>query len=227
MLTRFFAASLLLLILSGCATTPVLPGPARDTLIDTLQGGVNVSLSSPAGKIGGNGVLFFRRPDSFRMSILSPFGQVLLDTVVNGDKVLILMADRKRGWQGEVSDLPDSLGMRVWPLMKWVVEPQQPAGPALERVFTRPDGTSEQVRYDSAGYVQRKVNASGDEVLYGEYQLSGNTAVPTRIDVRTADGSRLQLRFDEPEVNHPIDGEIFAPKLDGYEILPLSEFKGF
>ena len=161
------------------------------------------------------------------MSILSPFGQILLDMIASGDKVLILMADRKKGWQGEMRDLPDSLGVKVWPLMKWVVEPPQPAGAALERVFTRPDGTSEHVRYDSAGYVQRKVNSSGDEVSYNDYKLSGDIDVPTRIDIQTADGSQLQLRFDEPEVNRPIDREIFAPKLDGYEILPLAEFKGF
>jgi hypothetical protein len=218
---------LLMLTLAGCAAVPVKTEPVQGIVMDTLQGGVNVSFSSPAGKTSGNGVLFYQRPDSFRMSILSPFGQVLLDTIVSGDKVLILMADRKKGWQGEVSDLPDSLGVRVWPLMKWVVEPTQPTGPALERVFNRPDGTLESVRYDSSGFVKSKVNSAGDEVMYNDYQLSGNIAVPTRIDIHTADGSQFQLGFDEPEVNRPIDREIFAPKLDGYEILPLSEFKGF
>lgn len=227
MLKRLVLTALFMLALAGCAAAPVRTAPVQGGVIDTLQGGVNISLSSPAGKIGGNGVLFYQRPDIFRMSILSPFGQVLFDTIVNGDKVLCLMADRKKGWQGELRDLPDSLGVRVWPLMKWVVEPPHPAGPALERVFTRPDGALENVQYDSSGFVKRKVNSAGDEVRYSDYQLSGDIAVPTRIDIHTADGSQLQLRFDEPEVNRPIDREIFAPKLDGYEILPLSEFKGF
>ncbi len=227
MLTRFCAATLLLLALAGCATAPVLPVPADVIVIETLQGGVNISLSSPAGKSGGNGVLFYRSPDSFRLSILLPFGQVLFDIIVNGEKVLCIREGQKKVWQGELRDIPDSLGVRVWPLMKWVVEPPRPAGPAVERVFTRTDGTVEKVRYDASGYVQRKVNSSGDEVIYGDYLLSGNIAVPARIDINTQDGSQLQLRFDEPEVNRPVDMEIFAPTLDGYEILPLSEFKGF
>ena len=227
MLNRLVLAPLLILALAGCAAAPVRTGPVHGIAIDTLQGGVNISLSSPAGKIGGNGVLFYRSPESFRLSILSPFGQIVLDTIVNGDRVLCLMADRKKVWQGEMRDLPDSLGVRVWPLMKWVLEPPHPAGPALERVFTRPDGTTEKVYYDSSGFVQRKVNENGDEVVYGDYQVSGSIAVPTLIDLNTAEGSRLHLRLDEPEVNGPVDSEIFSPQLAGYEILPLSEFKGF
>lgn len=227
MLKRLIVALLSMLALAGCAAAPVRTGPVHGIVMETLQGGVNISLASSAGRIGGNGVLFYQRPESFRISILSPFGQVLFDTIVKGDKVICLMADRKKAWQGGMGDLPDSLGVRVWPLMKWVVEPPHPAGPALEREFTRPDGTVEKVYYDSAGFVLRKVNATGDEVVYGDYLFTENVAVATRIDLHTADGNRLQLRLEEPEVNRPIDSEIFAPQLDGYEVLPLSEFKGF
>jgi outer membrane lipoprotein LolB len=227
MLKRLVPTALFMLILAGCASAPVRTAPVHGIVMETLQGGVNISLASPAGKIGGNGVLFYQRPESFRLSILSPFGQIMLDTIINGDKVTCLMADRKKVWQGEMRDLPDSLGVRVWPLMKWVVEPPHPAGPALERVFTRPDGTIEKVSYDSSGFVHSKVNENGDKVVYGDYQISEDVAVPTLIDLHTADGSRLQLRLEEPEVNRPIDREIFEPKLEGYEILPLSEFREF
>jgi len=227
MLKTLAVAGLFLLIFAGCATAPVRTAPVHGIAMETLQGGVNVSLSSPAGKIGGNGVLFYQRPESFRLSILAPFGQVLLDIIVNGDRILCLRESLRKGWQGEMDDLPDSLGVRVWPLMKWVVEPPHPAGPALERVFTRPDGTTEKVQYDASGFVQRKVDSLGDEVVYGDYQVSGDVAVPTRIEINTPEGSRLQLRLDDPEVNRPIDREIFEPNLQGYEILPLSEFKEF
>ena len=216
-----------MLILAGCVSAPVRTAPVHGIVMETLQGSVNVSLSSPAGKMGGNGVLFYRRPESFRLSILSPFGQVLLDIILNGDRILCLKESIRKGWQGEMRDLPDSLGVRVWPLMKWVVEPPHPAGPALERVFTRPDGTTERVQYDSSGFVQRKLDSLGDEVVYGDYQVSGDVAVPTRIEINTPQGSHLQLRLDDPEVNRPIDREIFEPDLQGYEILPLSEFKEF
>jgi hypothetical protein len=227
MLKSCIVAALFTMALAGCAAAPVRTEPVPGGVMETLQGGVNISLASPAGKIGGNGVLFYQKPESFRLSILSPFGQIILDTIVNGNKVLCLMAGKKKAWQGAMQDLPDSLGVRIWPLMKWVVEPTQPAGPALERVFTRPDGTAEKVSYDSSGYVRSKVNAFGDEVSYDEYQITGGVAVPTRIDLHTADGSQLQLRLEEPEVNRPIDREIFAPPLAGYEVFPLSEFRGF
>jgi YD repeat-containing protein len=227
MLKRLAIATLFMLILAGCASAPVRTAPVHGTVMETLQGGVNISLSSPAGKIGGNGVLFYQRPESFRLSILSPFGQVLLDIIVNGDRILCLKESIRKGWQGEMRDLPGSLGAKVWPLMKWAVESPQPAGPALERDFTRPDGTTERVQYDSAGLVRSKVNSLGDEVVYDDYQVSGDVAVPTRIGINTPEGSRLQLRLDDPEVNRPIDREIFEPNLQGYEILPLSEFREF
>lgn len=227
MLTRALVPFLLLAMFSGCASAPVQQQTVHGVAIETLQGSVNISLSSPAGQLSGNGVLFYRRPDSFRLSILAPFGQVMLDIIVAGERVLCLKEGSKKGWQGELGDLPDSLGMRVWPLMSWVVEPPHPPGPATERVFTRPDGTTEKVYYDPSGFVQRKVNSSGDEVLYSDYRVTENIAIPGKIEIKTAEGSRMMLTFDEPELNRPIESGIFSPKLEGYEILPLAEFRGF
>ena len=125
-----------------------------------------------------------------------------------------------------MGDLPESLGARVWPLLQWVVEPPHPAGPSLERSFTRPDGTVEKVYYDRDGFVLRKVNAIGDEVVFGDYRVAEGVAVPWRIEVETAAGDRLKLLFDEPEVNGPLDDELLQPSLAGMEILPLAQFRG-
>lgn len=227
MLKRAFVSLLLLILFSGCAAVPVQPQAVHGVTIETLQGSVNISLSSPGGSLSGNGVLFYRSPDSFRLSILAPFGQVMLDIIVAGERVLCLKESSKKGWQGVMADLPDALGVQVWPLMKWVVEPPHPPGPARERVFTRPDGTVEKVYYDPAGFVQRKLNASGDEVLYSDYRVTENIAIPNRIEINTAEGSRMVLAFDEPELNLPIESGIFSPQLEGYEILPLAGFRGF
>jgi len=218
---------LLLAILAGCAAVPVQQKAVHGVDIETLQGSVNISLSSPAGRISGNGFLFFKRPDSFRLSILAPFGQIVLDIIVAGDRVLCLKGSLKTAWQGTFDDLPPSLGTNVWPLMKWVVEPPHPSGPARERVFTRADGTSEKVYYDPAGFVQRKVNESGDEVLYSDYRVKDTVAIPNRIEIITAEGSRLVLIFDDPELNQSIESNILNPSLDGYKILPLKELEGF
>jgi hypothetical protein len=75
--------------------------------------------------------------------------------------------------------------------------------------------------------VQRKVSAAGDEVVYSDYRPVDGIAVPGGIAITTADGSGLSLTFDEPEINRPISADIFSPQLDGYEILPLVDFKEF
>lgn len=227
MLRKAFFLLIFLAILSGCATVPSHQKSVHGVVIETLQGSVNMSLSSPEGKMSGNGVLFYKWPDSFRLSILAPFGQIILDIIVEGEKVLCLKESNKTGWQGTIDDLPLSLGTKVWPLMKWTVEPPHPAGPALVRSFIRGDGTTETVYYDTAGLVQRKVNGFGDEVFFSDYRITENLAVPNRIEINAAEGSRLVLIFDDPELNRPIEAGILAPKLDGYKILPLKELNGF
>lgn len=214
-------------MISGCATLPVQQQAAHGVVIETLQGSVNVSLSSSAGQMSGNGVLFYKRPDSFRLSILAPFGQIIMDIIVEGNNVLCIKESRKTAWKGNMSDLPNSLGTRIWPLMKWVVEPPHPAGPSLERAFIRADGSTEKIFYDTAGFMQRKVNGSGDEVFYSDYRTVENIAIANRIEINAAEGSRLVLAFDDPELNRPIESAILNPILDGYEILPLAELRGF
>ena len=224
---KIFFPVLLLIILSGCAAVPLQQEAVHGVAIDTLQGSVNISLSSPAGQMSGNGVLFFKKPASFRLSILAPFGQVVFDIIVAGEQVLCLSESRKTAWQGTVADLPASLGTKVWPLLTWTVEPPHPPGPTLERFFRRGDGTVEVVYYDTAGLVQRKVNAAGDEVFYSDYRIIDDRALPNRIEIHAAEGSRLVLTFDDPELNRPIESGILNPGLAGYEILPLNELKGF
>lgn len=218
-----------MLALAACAAVPVHKEAiaVHGIAIETLQSAVNISFISPAGQMSGNGVLIYRRPDSFRLTILAPFGQSIVDIVVNGEDVLCLMESRKQVWQGKMQELPDWLGIKVWTLLQWAVEPPHPAGPALIRSFTRTDGTVEKVSYDAAGFVVRKVSAAGDEVTYSDYLTTERVAVPGRIEIRTADGSTLKLVLDDPEVNRPLEGALLHPRFEHYEILPLAEFKGF
>lgn len=229
MLIRLLPRLLILLVLAACTAPTVQPElrMVHGVTLKSLQGGVNVSLATAAGQTGGNGVLFYQSPDRFRLTILAPFGQSLFDLIVTGDQVLCLVASKKQAWQGTVRDLPEGLGVRVWPLLTWVVEPPHPAGASLERTFVRPDGTVERVYYDVGGLVQRKINAAGDEVVYRNYRIADGLAVPEEMTVTTASGSSLRLVLDEPEVNRPIAADIFTPPLDQYEIHPLAEFRGF
>lgn len=218
---------LLLAIFSGCASVPVEQKPVYGAAIETLQGPVNVSLTSAAGRMSGNGFLFYKKPDNFRLSILAPFGKVVFDIIVSGEKVTCLQENRKLIWQGTVGDLPPSLGTKVWPLLQWILEPPQPAGPSTERFFKRADGTVEIVYYEPGGLVQRKVNGAGDAVFYSDYRISGDRAVANRIELIASEGSRLVLTFDDPELNLPVDNTVLNPDLAGYEIRPLGELNGF
>jgi len=229
MLMRALPTLLLLLTLSACAAVPRQNEPVavHGIAIETLQGGVNISLSSPAGQVSGNGILFYKRPENFRLTILAPFGQSILDIVVTGEQVLCIVESRKEVWQGSLQELPDWLGMKIWPLMKWTVEPPHPAGPSLERSFARADGTVEKVYYDAAGLVQKKVNSAGDMVVYSDYRQAGGIAVPNGIEITTAEGSSLRLVFDDPDINLPIDSEVLSPPLGRYKLRPLADFKEF
>jgi YD repeat-containing protein len=224
---RLLLLSLVVLICAGCATTPVVPvTPVHGVAITTLQSGVSISLETAAGSTGGRGYLLFRSPDTFRLTILSPFGQTVLDLFVAGERVTCLLPSKKQAWRGTMGDLPENLGNRVWPLLQWVVEPPHPAGPALVRRFPRPDGTQETVSYDRDGFVLRKVDAAGNEVLFGDYRVAEGVAVPWQIEVRTVAGDRLKLLLDDPEVNAPLADDLLHPSLDGMDLLPLAEFRG-
>jgi len=227
MLKNVFLLLLVLGTLSGCATAPVQQKVVQMAAIETLQGSVNVALSSSAGQMSGNGFLFYKKPDNFRLSILGPFGQVVFDIIVSGERVICLQEKRKVVWQGTVGDLPPSLGTKVWPLLKWILETPHPAGPSLERFFTRADGTVEIVHYDHGGFVQQKINGAGDEVFYSDYRTADDRAIANRIELTASEGSRLVLTFDDPELNLPIDSSILNPELAGYEIRPLGELNGF
>lgn len=227
MLKNIVLPLLFLAVISGCAAVPVQQKTLYGVAIETLQGSVNVSLTSPSGQVSGNGFLLYKKPDNFRLSILAPFGQVVLDIIVSGEKVICLQGNSKVAWQGGVGDLPPTLGTKVWPLLKWILESPQPAGATLERFFKRADGTIEMVYYEPGGLVQRKVNGAGDEVYYSDYRITGDRAVANRIELVASEGSRLVLAFDDPELNLPLDTSVMNPDLAGYQIRPLAELDGF
>jgi len=227
MLKQILLVLILLAVISGCASPPARQKTVYGVAIETLQGQVNVSLTSAARQMSGNGFLFYRKPDNFRLSILAPFGQVVFDIIVSGEKVLCLQESRKIAWRGTVVDLPPALGTKVWPLLKWILEPPVPAGASLERFFKRADGTIEIVYYEPGGLVRQKINSAGDEVFYSDYRITAERAIANRIELIASEGSRLVLGFDDPELNLPVDGTVLSPDLSGYEIRPLAELNGF
>lgn len=70
-----FLLALLILTTLGCATAPkprepFIPGAT----VETLASGISLSVTSLEGSTGGTGYLLYRRPDSFHVVMLTPFG---------------------------------------------------------------------------------------------------------------------------------------------------------
>lgn len=231
---RIFAISLkvllvsAMLLLSACATISkpkAIVVPGKD--IETVQSSVAVNIQTPQRSVGGRGYLVFRHPDQFHLAILSPFGFSMLEMYSDGDALTCLIPSRNIAYKGILSDLPEQGGLKSWGLLQWVVERPPVAGPSLgAREIVMADGRKEQIFFDNNGLVLRKLTEDGDEASYKGYRTINGVAFPEAIEIVNRDGNRLKITFEEPEVNEPVEDAVLRPRLDGFAIRPLTEFKG-
>jgi hypothetical protein len=47
------------------------------------------------------------------------------------------------------------------------------------------------------------------------------------MEISTPQGGTVRITFNEPQVNQPVGEEALSPALEGFTVLPFSEFKGF
>jgi hypothetical protein len=226
---RRLPALTLLLTLTGCAHRgPVLPPYQEEVPIDSISSAVSLSVSTPVGGSGGSGHLLYRRPDSFRLVVLNPFGSVALDSYAVGSRITFLIPSKNLAYSGTTDELAGRAGMQGWRLLRWVVsgDPLRiPAGPARRE---RDDPLLGKVtaRYDEDGLLAEKGTASGDQAEYGDYRVVDGIPFPGRIAISDAHGGRVTVEFDEPELNRPLEEDAFTPRLEGITTLPLTEFSG-
>lgn len=217
-----------LLFTGACATIPrpaAIPTPGKD--IETVQSPVSVTVKTAKRSVGGRGYLVFRHPDQFHMAILSPFGFTVMEMYSDGERLTCIIPSKDVAYQGLLSDLPEQGGLKNWGLIKWVVERPPVAGPSMgAREIVMADGRREQIFFDSHGLVQRKVTEDGDEALYKGYRDVNGVAFPETIEMINRNGDRVQIAFDEPEINQPIEDAALKPRLDSLTVLPLSQFRG-
>ena len=220
---------LLFMLLAGCATAPKAPPVFQPgTQVETLTAGINLSVKTPTGGTGGNGYLLYRKPERFRMVMLTPFGTTALEFNASGNNVVLSIPSRGNAYAGTFADLPERHGLQAWRLMRWAVEGNPLFDPERKGEIVRGnlDGRRTLTVYDDQGLLQRKVTEDGNEILYREYQSIDGVPFPSVIEVNDANGTRVRITFKEPEINQPLEDDALFSNMEGLTILPLSEFRG-
>jgi hypothetical protein len=225
----FLRAVILLLVivgLSACATaqkplTGIIPGRG----VETLQSSIALTMKSGEHGSGGRGYLIFKYPDRFHMAVLSPFGLTVLEVFSDGERLTCLVPSSQTAYVGLIADLPERGGLKTFGMLKWVVE-RPPVRGVSEAAETMTDPSGDQIFFDKYGLVQRKVSPEGDEVSYKGYSNVNGVAFPETMEIKDSYGDSVRIVFDEPEINAPVENAALTPKLEGYSVHPLSEFKG-
>ncbi|MFZ3208462.1 MAG: outer membrane lipoprotein LolB [Geobacteraceae bacterium] len=221
-------ATAALIILSGCSTAPKpLAGLVQGREVETLQSRISVAIRTPGSSQGGRGYLRFKRPGSFHVAIISPFGPTMLELFITGDRITCLLPSKQIAYAGRLAELPEKEGLRSWGLMRWVVEQPPPVGRALSRENVMADGRRESVSYGEQGIILRKETEDGYKVSYLDYHVVNGVAFPSVMEISTPQGGTIRIIFNEPLVNQPVEEEALSPTLEGFTVLPFSAFKGF
>ena len=224
-----YTLPLLFLLLAGCATAPKAPPVFRvGATVETLTASIGLSVKTPAGGTGGNGYLVYKKPDRFRMVMLTPFGTTALDFSASGDNVSLAIPSRGTAYTGSFADLPERNGLQAWRLMQWAVEgdPLFDVERAGNTVRSEVGGRKSLAFYNDTGLLERKLTEEGSEVRYLDYQSIDGVPFPSAIEFNDARGARVKITFKEPEINQPLEDGALSPHLEGLDVLPLTEFRG-
>lgn len=221
----------LMALVSACSTArPVdtdLTGLRPDALLSTLSANVEVSYRNGDTSGTVRGLMIYRRPDRFRVVLLSPFGSTLMEAALAGEELTLLYPSQQTAFRGNVGQLPLRTGLEAWKLLPWIFDLRQPregsnSGSVVQH---QPQPQEETVRLNG-GLVVEKRRAGGELVRYAGYRNVGGVALAMEYEIVTADGSWVKLRLDEPEVNGELADQAFSVTLQGVRILPLSLLRG-
>jgi outer membrane lipoprotein-sorting protein len=223
----------ILFLCSGCSTT--VPRPLAFSAIttqsahqlSTLSSAITLSFHSAEKHLSGRGVMVFQRPDQMRLVLLSPFGTTLMEALVNGSQLTLAYPGNGVAYQGLISQLPPAAGQKGWGLFQWVLATDPPAGAVANGTIVqrRERGGDETVTLKN-GLVVEKSLASGERVRYQDYQQLQGIWLAMELLMETADGERIKLHLEDPELNTDLGSQAFLVRLDGLKLLPLSELKG-
>lgn len=222
----FLFAALMLLV--GCASVPR-PSDLKyvnGAMVDTLSGNVSLSYMSTDRSISGSGVLMYRKPDQMRGIILSPFGSVLQEVYVSGERVTVIDSGNGVAFSGTRDDLPRKGTFSGWRHLQWVTDLDRPDSAAGTREVERTNrfGETEKAAFEN-GLLISKSTAVGGRAKYENYAVLQGAPFPMRITYETPAGESFTIAFEDPEVNIPLAGNVFSPDLGKLRVYPLSSLK--
>lgn len=226
---RITCLSFVLMLFCGCAAK--LP-PIDNSqvvvgrVVETLSSSVTLALRRADKSISGRGFMVYRRPDQMRLIMLSPFGTTVMETRLDGPLLTLSYPASGEAFQGNIKDLPAASGQQGLTMLQWVLAsdppPNAPQDGVVEQLTER--GAKEQITLKQ-GLVTEKSLASGEQVRYRNYTVLNGVLVPLELQMESAEGDRIRLTLEEPEVNTELEPQMFNVPLQGLRLYPLSAFK--
>ncbi len=218
-------------LLVACATKHPVPVDSLATpgsVVETLSSTVLVSFRTEARSITARGMLVYKRPDQFRLVILSPFGTTLFEALLKGDEITMLYPATGVAFKGSFRELPVKTGLKGWGMMKWVLDSDPPVGALSDSVVDRklPSGPGNERLVIKNGLITEKSLPGGEIVTYRNHTIMAGVRVPLELLLEGGDGERIKIVLEDPEVNRPLSEQAFFLRLDGVQMMPLAELKG-
>jgi len=228
-MSRLFVLFTISFVLSACAITQPLPDNSQvvaGRVVETISSSVTLSLRTAEKNLSGRGFMVYRRPDQMRLIILSPFGTSVMEAQLAGDRLTLVYPVDGVAYQGRINELPAATGQRGFAMLRWVLESDSPPGAPATGVLQRPGsrGGIEKVTLQD-GLVIEKSLTSGEQVQYRNHAVLSGVRLPLVLQMENADGDRIRLVLEEPEINTVLEEQVFNVSLSGLRLLPLSQLK--
>lgn len=216
---------LLTVFLSGCQTCRQTAAVEYTSgiAVEAFSSNASLSYTTYDRSTSGNGVLMYRKPDQIRAVILSPFGSVLQEVYVSGDRITIIDSGNETAFSGSYKDLPATGNVSGWRNIHWLIdidlpEPSRRTG-VIERINKY--GHQEKAAFEN-GLLISKSTAVGGQVRYGKYTTVRGVAFPLEISYETVAKETFTILFEDPEINAPFADGIFTPDLGKLRVYPLT-----
>ena len=220
-MSRLYILFLLLLIFAtGCAVEKsVVPPVASGECINSLEANIAISFSSPQKSGSVSGVLNYAPPTFMKFVILNPFGSVMQEAWISGNKITLIDPANESAFVGALDQLPSEGLLNAWRLVPWVLDFSQSNTTSCR--WGTPNSFKEKVTIEK-GVTVRKELESGEFVQYGDYTVIRGIALPREIILYTPQHQKFKLVLDDIDVDLKSNNMKWSPDLKDKKVYPLS-----